>query len=164
MYWEIGRAVCAFLTGMAFPLSVHLSIEIPYYMSYIKILDILAIADMLVVFTTTLDIFIIYCCFCSYIRLHVGYYNRKGILVTHPKFTAIHYLSHAFIVDFISVLPIQEMLHLFKAVNKNVSSSVTQFYRIQSYLAYVKLIQMYRLPDAFAYFQRDPFKRKSIFL
>lgn len=58
----------------------------------------------------------------------------------------------------------QEMLHLFKAVHKHVPSSVSNFYKIQSYLAYVKLLQMYRLPDAFAYFQRDPFKKKSIFL
>lgn len=100
----------------------------------------------------------------SYIRLHVGYYNKRGILVTHPKYTAVHYLSHAFIIDLLGFLPMQEMLHLFKAVHKHVPDSVAQFYKIQSYLAYTKLLQMYRLPDAFAYFQRDPFKKKSIFL
>lgn len=94
----------------------------------------------------------------------MGYYNKKGILVTHPKYTAMHYLSHAFVIDFIGVLPVQEVLHLFRTVHKDVDSSVTNFYKVQSYLAYIKLIQLYRLPSAFAYFERDPFKRKSIFM
>lgn len=162
MYWEIGRGFCAFLTAMVFPLSVHLNLEIPNYMHYIKILDILAVADMYV-FTKTKPLYLTIV-ICRYIRLHVGYYNKKGILVTHPRYTAMHYLSHAFAIDFIGVLPVQEALYLFKKVHKNVDSSVTNFYRVQSYLAYIKLVQLYRLPAAFAYFQRDPFKRKSIFL
>lgn len=99
----------------------------------------------------------------SYIRLHVGYYNKKGILVTHPRYTAKYYLSHAFIIDFIGILPAQEMLYMFRVARKEVVSNTTKFYTAQSFLSYTKLIQLYRLPAAFAYFQRDPFKRKSIF-
>lgn len=58
----------------------------------------------------------------------------------------------------------QEMLHLFKTVNKKHSLSVSSFYKVQGYLTFAKLLQMYRLPDAFAYFERDIFKKKSILL
>lgn len=44
----MGRAVCAFLTAMVFPLSVHLNLDIPHYTDYIKVLDIFAIIDMCV--------------------------------------------------------------------------------------------------------------------
>lgn len=94
----------------------------------------------------------------------MGYYNKKGILVTHPKYTAVYYLSHAFIIDFLAVLPMQEILYLFKAVNMHNPASVAHFYNTQGYLAYLKLLQMYRLPAAFAYFRRDQFKKTSIFL
>lgn len=48
MFWEIVRAICAVLTAMVFPLSVHVNLVIPNYMFYIKILDILAVIDMCV--------------------------------------------------------------------------------------------------------------------
>lgn len=57
----------------------------------------------------------------------------------------------------------QEILYVFKRVTKNKPSSVSSFCTAQSYLAYFKLLQMYRLPDAFAYFQRNPFKRISVY-
>lgn len=164
MYWEIGRAVCAFLTGMFYPLSVHLGTEIPNYEFYIKVLDLFALADMYSTVKLTLFPVIKTHLLPSYIRLHVGYYNKRGILVTHPKYTAIHYLSHAFFIDLLGVLPFPDILYLFKTLHTKYNDSVTHFHMIKSYLSYTKLLQMYRLPDAFIYFQRDPFKKKSVLL
>ncbi|XP_017786643.1 PREDICTED: uncharacterized protein LOC108569565 [Nicrophorus vespilloides] len=50
-----------------------------------------------------------------YIRLHVQYHNDKQILVTHPLYTAKHYLTTSFIVDLYGVLPyhIFQLHHLF---------------------------------------------------
>lgn len=46
---------------------------------------------------------------CAYIDIyllfHMGYYNEKGVLITHPKYTARNYITHSFIVDILAVFP-----------------------------------------------------------
>lgn len=41
-----------------------------------------------------------------YVRMHCQYYNEKGILVTHPLYTAHHYLTTQFILDVWCILPL----------------------------------------------------------
>jgi len=43
----------------------------------------------------------------QYIRAHVVYINDKGIKVTHPVKTAVHYLQTSFMVDFFSWFPLE---------------------------------------------------------
>lgn len=46
MFWEIGRAVFAFLTGMIYPQSVHMGMVYKNFIYYIIILDVFAVLDM----------------------------------------------------------------------------------------------------------------------
>lgn len=48
MFWEVGRALSAFLTGMSYPQSVFLSVIYSHFVYHIAILDILAVIDMYV--------------------------------------------------------------------------------------------------------------------
>ena len=43
--------------------------------------------------------------FDQYISAHVAYSNEKGVEVTHPFCTAVHYLKTSFALDFLSWLP-----------------------------------------------------------
>lgn len=162
MFWEIGRAISAFLTGMFYPQAVFMKVIYPNFVYYIIILDILAAIDMYM--TCFYMKFQISNCCCRYVRFHVGYYNKRGVLVTHPKYTALNYLSHAFMLDLLGVLPLGYLLSLFTAIDYDDPESVEQYYRIFAILSLSKLFQMYRVPDAFAYFQRDIMKRQKVFL
>ena len=42
-----------------------------------------------------------------YIGLHVAYYNRDNILVTHPLWTASHYLCTGFFFDLLCCFPFE---------------------------------------------------------
>ncbi|KAI4455199.1 cyclic nucleotide-gated cation channel subunit a [Holotrichia oblita] len=48
-----------------------------------------------------------YCWIDLYVRMHCQFYNKKGILVTHPLTTARHYIRTSFTVDLISAVPIR---------------------------------------------------------
>ena len=41
-----------------------------------------------------------------YVRLHVSYYDERGLLVYHPLKTAAYYMSHGFLIDFIAAFPV----------------------------------------------------------
>lgn len=84
--------------------------------------------------------------------------------MTHPKFTAQNYISNAFILDVLAVFPFGFILQMLTKINYSDPQSVDQFYHSFAVLTLFKLLQMYRVPDAFAYFQRDPMKRKGVFL
>ncbi|KAI4457258.1 cyclic nucleotide-gated cation channel subunit a [Holotrichia oblita] len=45
-----------------------------------------------------------------YVRLHVCYYNEKGLLVKHPQMTALHYLTNGFLIDFLGAFPFRYIL------------------------------------------------------
>ena len=45
-----------------------------------------------------------------YIKLHVGFYNEKGILVTCTLKTAGEYLKTSFLFDFLAVIPFDLMM------------------------------------------------------
>ncbi|RZF41808.1 hypothetical protein LSTR_LSTR005270 [Laodelphax striatellus] len=69
-----------------------------------------------------------------YISFNVGSYNEDGLLISSPQY----YLEHAFVVDFLSSLPIYFILEEFKLEVK--------FYALLS----VKVLQIYRLHRYFS--------------
>lgn len=46
MFWEVGRAISAFLTGIIYPQSVYIGAVYPSFAYYIIILDVFAVLDM----------------------------------------------------------------------------------------------------------------------
>lgn len=58
------------------------------------------------VLTLTFWVMDFFCYLDLYIRMHCQYYNKKGILVSHPLYTAKHYIATSFYVDLISFIPI----------------------------------------------------------
>lgn len=82
-----------------------------------------------------------------FVRLHIQYYNENGILVTHPLYTARHYLKTNFAIDLVSTLPIlRTRSHLiFGASYQEIAGLVIvmfarclQIYRIVGILEFVK--------------------------
>lgn len=96
--------------------------------------------------------------------MHVCYYNSKGILVTHPRYTTKNYLTRGFVGDMLGLIPTGSLLHLFLIWDYKDAGSVAKFYRSKSFSNFNRLLQMYRLPDAFMYFQRDILKNRSVLL
>lgn len=84
--------------------------------------------------------------------------------MTHPKFTAFHYLTHAFILDLLGTLPLAHMLSIFVKLNYKDPDSVAHFYGTYAVLSLNKLLQMYRVPDAFKFFRKDQLKAKGVLL
>lgn len=92
-------------------------------------------------------------------RLHVCYYNSMGILVTHPKCTALYYLTHSFMIDLIGALPMDEILRILWDIDITYKLSLTNtYYKGRTIVRFLKLLQIYRLPTAFSYFTLDMFK------
>ncbi|KAH9627836.1 hypothetical protein HF086_001732 [Spodoptera exigua] len=77
------------------------------------------------------------------IMAYVAYYNEKSLLVTHPLLTVSRYLRHAFILDIISVFPIEEV---FRIVNDN---SDMDLYRLN------RMLLVTRITGAFSYWEGD---------
>ncbi|XP_022906614.1 uncharacterized protein [Onthophagus taurus] len=136
MYYEIFRAVCASISAALLPTSF-------IYAYYIKEFWIIqAILDL----TAYLDI---------YLRLHVCFYNDKGVLVTHPRATAMHYLGGSFIVDLVACLPVDYFLTFFW--KKNFASSAA-YEKMCAILRLNRSLQIYRVPDAFSFVSKDIMK------
>ncbi|GJQ80319.1 hypothetical protein Trydic_g12202 [Trypoxylus dichotomus] len=137
-YYEVFRAVCAFVSSLVLPASYVCA----YYMRNFWIaqgfLDFCAYADI-------------------YLRLHVCYYNHHGVLVTHPKATAFHYLCGSFLIDFLGCLPTDYFLTFFW---KNNFEDTAAYERMCAILRLNRIVQVYRIPDAFALFTRDIMQSK----
>ncbi|GJQ69135.1 hypothetical protein Trydic_g6293 [Trypoxylus dichotomus] len=82
-----------------------------------------------------------------YIRLHTAYYNKNGILVTHPLYTCLNYLKTSFLLDFLCIFPFGEMrLHyMFGTKHKHqvllLMNNMTRpllFYRIFNGITYLE--------------------------
>ncbi|KAK9738491.1 Cyclic nucleotide-binding domain [Popillia japonica] len=121
--WEIFKAISAFIISFLTPSQWVYLYYVPQIMYVYYIVYVIGAADM-------------------YIRLHVCYYNNDGILVTHPKYTAKYYLTHAFLIDFLACFPFASVLT--KLGNIETAKAVIL-------LNCNVLLQMYRFPDAFAY-------------
>lgn len=89
--WEIARTITILTDVVATLLSIYILRDYAYYTDIAVTMSRAAAA---------VDI---------YIRFHCQYYNRNGILVTHPLYTAKYYLHTAFLTDVISALPLTFM-------------------------------------------------------
>ncbi|XP_026725097.1 uncharacterized protein LOC113492021 [Trichoplusia ni] len=78
-----------------------------------------------------------------FIMAYVAYYNDKSLLVTHPLLTVTRYLKHAFLLDFISVFPFEEV---FRIVNDNTDMDL---YRLN------RMLLVTRITGAFSYWASD---------
>ncbi|XP_048514988.1 uncharacterized protein LOC105691064 [Athalia rosae] len=79
-----------------------------------------------------------------YVRMHVGYFNDKGLLITHPLATAIHYMKTSMILDVLGILPFEAM------VPHATGNTEVLFY---SYLT--RIIQLHRFLGATSYLQES---------
>ncbi|GJQ78417.1 hypothetical protein Trydic_g22239 [Trypoxylus dichotomus] len=89
MIWEIFRCLFAVLSNILYfitPIVVR-SRRRPILIC----LDITAILDI-------------------YLRLHIAFYNSKGLLIKHPLYTARYYLSNGFMIDCLAILPISLLI------------------------------------------------------
>lgn len=90
-FWEAFRSIFALISSVFFvinPIGTCKSCRLVYLLYFLDI-------------TAYLDI---------YVRFHVCYYNKNGIVVTHPLKTAINYVKNGFLLDFIAVFPVHFFL------------------------------------------------------
>lgn len=91
--------------------------------------------------------------------MHTCYYNEKGLLVSHPRFTTQNYLSKSFIIDFLSILPGPKLLGIIVGRKKSGTVSIE---KVRNFLRLSKLLPLYRVSGAFFYFERDILKPKKV--
>ncbi|GJQ83461.1 hypothetical protein Trydic_g8587 [Trypoxylus dichotomus] len=91
--WEIFRCVIALIYTLC---ALTMSTLVAHMLTRVALRILFSLLDLI--------------CFVDmYLRLHCQYYTDKGILVTHPLFTARHYLRTSFIIDAISFMPIENL-------------------------------------------------------
>ncbi|KAK4879805.1 hypothetical protein RN001_007951 [Aquatica leii] len=86
--WEFIRYLCAIASGVLFSLIITNTTTNQVLYAIMISLDAMAWADV-------------------YVRFHVCYYDKNGILVSHPLATAKYYLRRAFIMDVLGVFPLK---------------------------------------------------------
>ncbi|XP_074659484.1 uncharacterized protein LOC141912168 [Tubulanus polymorphus] len=87
-YWTIGRLILSFIVVMVTPMFPAFIYFNAHGMIAAYILDFLCLIDM-------------------YVSFHIGYYNKKNVLVSHPLKTSRHYLKTNFLIDLVSILPFE---------------------------------------------------------
>lgn len=126
LFWEILRSILIIVSALTYFTIPIITIK---YNLVLDILDATAAIDL-------------------YVRLHVCYYDDKGLLIKHPLETAIHYLKSGFLIDFIGVLP----LRFFGHVNDHIS-----YYLLNAN----KLLQMHRYIHLMYFLQTNMVKPTS---
>lgn len=90
-----------------------------------------------------------------YVRFHMQYYNKKGLLVTHHYFTAKHYIKTSFAADVIIIIP-YKALQLTRIFGKN------RMYLTEVCVSsFFKMLRLYHVFGLLSYFQEDSSKRLS---
>lgn len=91
--------------------------------------------------------FIFIGCVDFYIRMHTAYYNKDGILVTHPLYTSLNYIRTSFLMDLLCIFPFSELrLHHMFGMNYRYhvllfmanSTRPWMFYRIFNGITYLE--------------------------
>ncbi|XP_022900942.2 uncharacterized protein [Onthophagus taurus] len=74
-----------------------------------------------------------------YVRLHVGYYQENGVLVTHPLKTSVHYITHGLLIDLLGILPVR-YFYKYSVITEVFfnSSRLLQLHRYIQFLNYCK--------------------------
>lgn len=81
--------------------------------------------------------------------MHVCYYDKKGILVTHPRYTATNYLTTSFTIDFLSLFPFPLFIKLITTANSGTQTNINP---VESLARLHKLLQLYRVLGLFEYY------------
>lgn len=103
-------------------------------------------------FFRTTDVFWL---FDLYIRAHCQYYNKNGILVTHPWSTMKHYLSTSFVIDFITYLP-SNYMKLYRILGNQHSEFLRLMFRV-----ILKPLQLHRFFSLVTYYQTNITNQQS---
>lgn len=117
--WEMSRSFFALLTNISNGLLIVVISQNVFVKMFLYFLDIVAFVDI-------------------YVKLHFCYYNQEGLLISHPYFTAKHYLQHNFVVDLLAALPWSTILFVhkpWKIIILN-SNRLLQLYRYYGFLSY----------------------------
>lgn len=93
-----------------------------------------------------------------YIRLHIGYYNKKGLLITHPYYTAVNYVYTNFPIDVLVMVPYY-WLQMTKIFGKRHEFLTDVIITIT-----IRTLQMYHIFRLLSYFKLDCSKALSIVL
>lgn len=88
----------------------------------------------------------------------MGYYNSKGILISHPLYTARKYFSNAFLIDIMGCLPLEKLVKQLSTEH----GDTRQIFLAEHLFAMTRLLQIYRLPAIFNYFQGDILKPTGV--
>lgn len=86
--WETVRAVCAVFSSLLFLIAPIGTCTDCGWRPFLLFLDVTAWCDI-------------------YVRLHVCYYDDKGILISHPLKTAVHYIKHGLLLDLLGAFPME---------------------------------------------------------
>ncbi|KAL0277529.1 UNVERIFIED_CONTAM: hypothetical protein PYX00_004779 [Menopon gallinae] len=91
--WELFRLACLITSAIFWPLVfiVPYQHSRQFLVGFLLGLDVLSIIDL-------------------YIKMHVSFYNNKGIKVTHSLITAIHYMHTSMFLDSLFIIPFSHCL------------------------------------------------------
>lgn len=93
-----------------------------------------------------------------YIRIHCQYYNKNGILVTHPWSTMKHYLSTSFIIDLLSCFP-ANFFHIHYIFGAQNAKFVRIFLRV-----FLKPLHMHRFFSLMTYIQSSMENHRKVLI
>lgn len=113
--WEVSRSMFALISATLFVINPLVTCWGCPWIYFLYFLDIVAWIDI-------------------YVRLHICYYNESGILISHPLKTALHYITHAFIIDVIAAFPFAFIFY----------PDTPSTYKLYTFLHCTRIIQVYR--------------------
>lgn len=129
MFWyECARCVLAFGTNLLCTMINTTEMSFFYYI--LMCFDVTAWIDM-------------------YVMHHVCYFNKAGLEISHPMYTAIHYWKHAFLIDFLGSVPIDYIF--------GVDRSIVVYLRMN------RLLQLHRIFGLFVQLNATNIFRTSTF-
>ncbi|XP_044766820.1 uncharacterized protein LOC123322840 [Coccinella septempunctata] len=100
-----------------------------------------------------------------YLFLHIAYYNHNGLLVTHPKLTARHYLTHGFVMDLTASLPYYAIMPWLTYSQDNLDPTIAHLVSHKTYCLWrtLSLLQYHRFIGFISYLQSDVLTRKNFY-
>ncbi|XP_045463397.1 uncharacterized protein LOC123673033 [Harmonia axyridis] len=144
--WIIMRFILLVSMGICFPMALGLPPSGPIVQMIITLVEYTAYLEL-------------------YLFLHVAYYNSDGLLITHPKLTAIHYFSHGFVMDLIAALPYYAIMPWLSYDKDNLDPTVAHLVSHKTYCMWrtLSLLQYHRVIGFISYLQSDVLARKNIY-
>ncbi|KAL3275878.1 hypothetical protein HHI36_020616 [Cryptolaemus montrouzieri] len=145
--WLLLRTACLLAMGCCFPLALGLPPaggNIVYI--FMLIAEVTAYIEL-------------------YLFLHIAYYNEQGLLVTHPKLTALNYLTHGFPMDLVAALPYYAIVPLLTDDIDNLDPTIQHLVKHETYCRWraMSLLQYHRILGFIMYVQSDVLSKKNVY-